>query len=271
MGSLDSYGMNERRPRLKALSMQFLEAPILRGAAAVHFTSEAEAAHARALQIPFKEVIIPLAVEDVAPATLTGDSPFGGLRGSPCVLFLSRLDPKKNLEQLLAAVSLLKAELPSLHLLIAGGGAAPYVAHLKALAGSLGISAQVTWAGYLEGERKAAAFAAADLFALPSYSENFGIAAAEALAAGLPCVLGRGVAIAKDVVQAQAGVAVETDAESIADGLRRIIGAEEGLTRMSANASRLAQERFSTQAMGARLKQLYSDILDGSNGFPGSH
>jgi glycosyltransferase involved in cell wall biosynthesis len=271
MGSLDRYGMNERRPRLKALSMRLLEGPILGGAAAVHFTSEAEAIQARALQIPFREVIIPLAVENFAPARLAGDSPFAGLRGSPCVLFLSRLDPKKNLEQLLAAVSLLKDDFPSLHLLIAGGGASAYVAYLKSLAGSLGISAQVTWAGYLEGEQKAAALAAADVFVLPSYSENFGIAAAEALAAGLPCVLGRGVAIAKDVVQAQAGVSVETDAASIAEGLRRIIGAKEGLTRMSANASRLAQERFSTQAMGARLKQLYTDILDGSNGFPGSH
>jgi glycosyltransferase involved in cell wall biosynthesis len=80
--------------------------------------------------------------------------------------------------------------------------------------------------------------------------------------------LGRGVAIANHVVQAQAGVAVNTDAQSIADGLRRIIGSNDGLARMSANASRLAQEHFSVQAMGARLKQLYTDILNGSNGFP---
>jgi glycosyltransferase involved in cell wall biosynthesis len=208
-----------------------------------------------------REAIIPLAVEP-APSCVPGQtSAFAAADGSPCVLFLSRLDAKKNIEGLLDAVALLKAGLPALRLLVAGDGAPVYVAGLKARAAALGISQQVTWAGYVEGSRKSAAFAAADVFVLPSYSENFGIAAAEALAAGLPCVLGRGVAIATDVVQAHAGVAVDTDAQSIADSLRRIIVDKQGLARMSANASRLAQEHFSMQAMGARLKQLYTDIL----------
>lgn len=250
--------------------MRFVEGPILRRAAAVHFTSEAEAAEARALGISFNEAIIPLAVELAPPAAGFEDSPFAQLRGSPCVLFLSRLDAKKNIEGLLGAVALLKDEMPGLRLLVAGDGAPEYVASLKARAHALAISQQIIWAGHVEGDTKSAAFAAADVFVLPSYSENFGIAAAEALAAGLPCVLGQGVAIAKDVVQAQAGVAVNTDAQSIADGLRRIIGSQEGLMRMSANARRLAQERFSMQAMGARLKRLYTDILNGSNGFSGS-
>jgi glycosyltransferase involved in cell wall biosynthesis len=164
---------------------------------------------------------------------------------------------------LLEALALVREEMPRLRLLVVGDGAAQYVSTLKARAHALGISQQVTWAGHLEGDAKAAAFASADLFALPSYSENFGIAAAEALAAGLPCVLGRGVAIADDVVHADAGVAVGTDAQSIAQGLRLIIGSQEGLMRMSANAARLARERFSMQAMGARLKRLYTDILNG--------
>lgn len=271
LGTLNDYGMKQRRPWLKGLSMKLLEGPLLRRAAAVHFTSEAEAAQARALGIPMREAIIPLAVEPAAPSGSLEDSPFAGLRGSPCVLFLSRLDPKKNIEGLLEAAALLKDEMAGIRLLVAGGGAPEYLAALKARADALGISQRVIWAGHLQGPSKSAAFAAADVFALPSYSENFGIAAAEALAAGLPCLLGLGVAIAKEVVQAQAGVAVQTDAQSIADGLRRIIGAKEGLVHMPSNAVRLAQERFSMQAMGARLKQLYTDILNGSNGFPGSH
>lgn len=261
LGTLNRYGMRERRPWIKGLSMKWVEGPILRGAAAVHFTSEAEATEARTLGIAFKEAIIPLAVEPVPASGAVGHSPFEQLRGSPCVLFLSRLDPKKNLEGLIDAVALLAGTVPALRLLVAGDGSPEYVASLHARAAALGISRQVVWAGHVEGEQKAAAFASADVFALPSHSENFGIAAAEALAAGLPCVLGQGVAIAQDVVQAQAGVAVDTDAQSIADGLRRIISDKEGLMRMSANASRLAQEHFSMQAMGARLKQLYTDIL----------
>jgi glycosyltransferase involved in cell wall biosynthesis len=177
------------------------------------------------------------------------------------LLFLSRLDAKKNLEGLLAAVALLAPEMPQLRLVVAGAGAPDYESALKAEAQSLGIADRVNWAGHVEGDAKAAAFADADLFVLPSFSENFGIAAAEALAAGLPCVLGQGVAIANDVVAARAGIAVGTDATSIAQGLRRIIADHEALPALSANAMRLARERYSIDAMGASLKRLYEEIL----------
>jgi glycosyltransferase involved in cell wall biosynthesis len=271
LGTLNGYGMNRRRPWLKALSMRFVEGPLLRQAAAVHFTSEEEAAEARQLGIAMREAIIPLGVETGAAVSPgPNGSRFAGLGGSPCALFLSRLDAKKNVEGLLDAVTLLKDEMPGLRLLVAGDGLPDYVASLKARAQSLGISGRVTWAGHVEGAAKADAFAAADVFVLPSFSENFGIAAAEALAAGLPCLLGEGVAIARDVVAAGAGAAVSTDPQSVADGLRRIMASNEGLVVMSANARRLAQERFSTQAMGASLKHLYTGILNGANGFSGS-
>jgi glycosyltransferase involved in cell wall biosynthesis len=258
LGTLNDYGLSRRRPALKSLSVRFVEGPMLRAAAAVHFTSEAEAIEARQLGIPMKEAIIPLAVD---PADAPAERPAPADPGVIRLLFLSRLDAKKNLEGLLSALALLQSVPARLHLDIAGDGALAYVAGLKAQAETLGIGAQVSWLGHVEGQAKALAFAAADVFVLPSYSENFGIAAAEALAAGLPCVLGEGVAIANDVVGAGAGIAVATDAASIALGLRRIIADHESLPALSANAVRLARERYSIEAMGANLKQLYEDIL----------
>jgi glycosyltransferase involved in cell wall biosynthesis len=263
LGTLNAYGMQLRRPGLKAMSMRFIEAPVLRGAAAVHFTSEQEAAEARAAGVALREAIIPLAVEAAEPTPRASAQ----LQGAPGLLFLSRLDAKKNIEGLLEAVALVNDDMPGLRLVVAGAGSPDYVAALRARAVSLGIAGQVTWAGHLEGEAKARAFADADVFVLPSFSENFGIAAAEALAAGLPCVLGEGVAIAGHVVQAQAGVAVAPDAASIARGLRLMIGDKDRLRHMSSNAKHLAQERFSMQAMGESLKRLYTDILNGANGF----
>lgn len=265
LGTLNDYGMRQRRPWLKRLSMAWIEGPILRRAAAVHFTSDAEVAEARPLGIAMREAVIPLGVEAAAVARIP--RPPGHV---PCALFLSRLDAKKNLEGLLDAMPLLTKPAEALNLLIAGDGAPQYVSALKARAEALGISGRVVWAGHVEGQAKAEAFAAADLFVLPSFSENFGIAAAEALAAGLPCVLGEGVAIAPDVVRADAGVAVGTDPRSIAEGLRRIMTREPGLASLSANARELARQRFSVEAMGASLKQLYTTILNGSDGFPGS-
>jgi glycosyltransferase involved in cell wall biosynthesis len=258
LGTLSDYGMTRRRPWLKAASMRFIDGPLLHGAAAVHFTSDEEAAEARKLGLQLNEAVIPLGI--AVPATASAKTS-SKLRAAPRLLFLSRLDAKKNLEGLLDAVALLKAEMPQLRLLVAGAGTPDYVSTLRARAQSLGVERCVEWAGHVEGEAKAAAFADADLFVLPSYSENFGIAAAEALAAGLPCVLGAGVAIANDVVKAEAGIAVGTDAASIAQGLRRIIADHEALPVLSANALRLARERYSIDAMGTSLKRLYAEIL----------
>ncbi len=73
--------------------------------------------------------------------------------------------------------------------MIAGSGDDRYVASLHQLADELKIADDVLWTGYLGPAEKSAAFAAATVFVLPSYSENFGIVAAEALAAGVPTIL----------------------------------------------------------------------------------
>jgi glycosyltransferase involved in cell wall biosynthesis len=261
LGTLNGYGMRERRPWLKRISMHLVEGGILRGAAAVHFTSDQEALEAAELGIPMRAAVIPLGVEMQALDQDDRRCPGVDRGAEHCVLFLSRLDPKKNVEGLLDAIAILQPEIPGLRLLIAGDGAPAYVASLKARAENAGVARCVEWAGHLEGSAKAAAFARAEVFVLPSFSENFGIAAAEALASGLPCVLGEGVAIATDVRDARAGIVVAPHAAAIADGLRRIVADPAEIARMSQRAKRLAHERFSTAAMGAALKQLYVDIL----------
>jgi glycosyltransferase involved in cell wall biosynthesis len=258
LGVLNAYGLRQHKRWLKWLSIRLIEAPILRNAAAVHFTSEDEAVQARLMGIPLREAIIPLAVE----LAFDGAAARPVLGGSPSLLFLSRLDPKKNVEGLLDAFAGLRQSVPRARLVVAGDGPPAYLARLQARATSLRIAEAVEWPGHVSGETKARALRNADIFVLPSFSENFGIAAAEALACGLPVVLGEGVAIAGEVAQAGAGLAVKPTPEGIADGLRRIIGDDTGRQAMALRARALAQRQYSAQAMGARLKQLYSDILN---------
>lgn len=258
LGTLNHYGLTQRRRWLKSFSMALVERRILEHAAAVHFTSEAEAAQARKLGIAWREAIIPLGSE-APPAS--GAGPFEPLKGGPCVLYLSRLDPKKNLEGLLQACALLVPDFPGLRLLIVGDGSPAYVHELKSLARRLGLEPRVIWAGHLQGAAKAQAFAAADVFALPSFSENFGIAAAEALSAGLPCVLAEGVAIANEVARAGAGSCVAPTPQALAGALRRIMAEPQTRAAMSVHAARLAAERYSVDAMGRALKQLYCELI----------
>ena len=262
LGTLNRYGVTQRRPWLKLLSLKLIEGPILRHAAAVHFTAEAERVEAETLGVPMRGVVVPLGI---APLMQQDASVFLArfpqLANQRILLFLSRLDPKKNVEGLLQAFNLISASLPDTRLVIAGDGEAEYAAGLKRLADQLGLGDRVVWAGFVDGELKASAFATAQVFVLPSFSENFGIAAAEALLAGLPCVLGKGVAIAEEVAAACTGLSVDPSPESIAQALRTVMTNDALRESMAGRASGLARERYSVEAMGLGLVRMYEGIL----------
>jgi glycosyltransferase involved in cell wall biosynthesis len=177
------------------------------------------------------------------------------------VLFLSRLDPKKNVEGLIRAFATLRPSHPSARLVIAGAGAPDYVRSLRTLGASEGIDDKIHWAGHLEGNAKWGALRAADVFVLPSYSENFGIAAVEAMMAGRPCIVGGGVALAEEMDTAGAGIATEPEPSAIAGALDRLLSDDRLCTEMGARAAALASQRFSADAMGAGLAELYARII----------
>jgi glycosyltransferase involved in cell wall biosynthesis len=263
LGVLNRYGMTQRRALLKRISFRSIEGPLLKDAAAVHFTSYEEQTEAESLGVHMRSTVIPLGVELEAPGNpeeFFECCPM--LRSRQRTLFLSRIDPKKNLESLLRAFSIVVEEFPNSALIVAGDGNADYLATLKLLAKQLGIEERVTWLGRVDGSKKVAVLAAADLFVLPSFSENFGIAAIEALAAGLPCVLGEGVAVAADVETAGAGVVVSPTPESIADGIRCFLNDGNRRQHSAAQARLLVESKYSTAQMGSLLLQLYQGIFN---------
>jgi len=259
LGTLGGYGIRTRRRWLKLLSMALIEGPILRRAAAVHFTSRAEHEEACALGLPMRGVVIPLGIDaDVGPpaAPMTHVA----LAGRRAILFLSRLDPKKNVAALIDAVASSPMLRRSCALILAGTGEPRYVASLKARAAAAGLSDLTVWLGHVEGAQKRAAFAAADVFVLPSFSENFGIAAIEALLAGVPCVLGKGVAVAREVEEAGAGLAIAPEPPAIARALEFLLGDEGVRSGMSAAGAAFASREYSAQTMARRLLALYGEI-----------
>lgn len=262
LGTLNSYGRTQRRPLLKRLSLKLIEGPLLRDATLVHFTSHDEQREAAECGVPMRGVVIPLGLESPAVADDTVvRSQFVALQNARYLLFLSRLDAVKNVESLLLAFAQCQTHFPNTKLLIAGTGEPDYVASLVALADALRLTEQVVWAGHITGNLKASALAGAQLFVLPSFSENFGIAAAEALMAGVPCVLGQGVAIAADVVGAGAGIVVAPEPEAIARGIATLLAANvDDHARMSANAAALARDKFSVEAMGRNLVAMYESV-----------
>jgi glycosyltransferase involved in cell wall biosynthesis len=256
LGTLTTYALSARRRRLKQLSMMLVEGQILRRAAAVHFTSRIELEEAEELGIAMRGVVIPLGVErDEAPHVTR--MVHSALDGRRVILFLSRLDPKKNLEAVIDAVALSELLRNRSALLIAGTGDPSYVERLKKRVAAAGLSDCTVWLDHVEGAQKRSAFATADVFVLPSFSENFGIAAAEAMLAGLPCILGQGVAIAPEVEQAGGGLAITPDPVTIASALEHLLTNEVVRRDMGARAAQFANSEYSTQAMTRRLIALY--------------
>ena len=261
LGTLTRYGLTRRRPGWKRLSLRWFEGPMLRAAAAVHFTSLAEQREAETLGIRMRSRVLPLAIEPAPPGDpgLMSQS-YPEVAGKRVLLFLSRLDPKKNPEGLLRGFALCQELWPDTRLVIAGGGSADYVASLRTLATHLRLEDAVVWTGHLEGPLKASALAAAEGFILPSFSENFGLAAVEALAAGLPCLLGHGVALAEEVAAAGAGICLEPEPLAIAGAIRQLLAGEEARRAMAARAGALARERYSVEALGTGLEKLYQEV-----------
>jgi glycosyltransferase involved in cell wall biosynthesis len=145
-------------------------------------------------------------------------------------------------------------------IVLAGNGEPLYVSHLQMEAERLGVSTALVWPGFLVGEEKWAALAAADGFVLPSYSENFAIAVVEAMAVGCPVVISDHVGIHPDVTTARAGIVTPCDAQTLSHALTVLAGDAEMRARMGSNGQTLARTHFSLEAVTNSLLRLYANI-----------
>jgi glycosyltransferase involved in cell wall biosynthesis len=265
LGVLNSWGMLNRRRTLKQVSFKLIENRILSGAAAVHYTSQQEKAEAARLGVTTPSYVIPLGFDfsefRALPTPERFFERFPFARGRDVVLFLSRLDPKKGLDVLLRAFADARRLRPTMLLAIAGDGDPHFVKALRELADELRIAQDVVWTGFLSGEEKLAALSAARVFALPSSSENFGIALAEALAAGLPCVLSDQIGIADDVTHYNAGLVCPADVRQLTTELIRLLDDASLRRTLGANAKRLVADKYSSVAMGKSLVAMYNTVL----------
>jgi len=163
------------------------------------------------------------AVGVVEPGTDPAGRARGGESGGTVgIISVGTLTPRKGHDVLLRAL----ARLTDLdwRLSIVGGARDTVHAHgLAALAEELGLTKRVTFTGELAGSELEAAYAAADIFALATWWEGYGMAAAEALARGLPCAITQGGAIADVVPKPACIMAAPGDYNSFSRALRRVI------------------------------------------------
>lgn len=256
LGHLDPWSLKQNRIR-KRIFWSLAARRMVKGAAALHFTTEQERRLAERFTGATPALVTPLGLEDSFI-----DAVAEGPR-SPEVLFLSRLHPKKGIEVLFPAFARAvkgREERHPWRLVVAGDGDPGYVASLRRLAESEGIAGRVEFRGWLSGAGKIAALRSAEVYALPSYQENFGISALEAMAAGVPVVVGEGVNLAPEIENAGAGWVAEVAVEPFRRVLEACL-ADAGERRKRGTAGReLVMRRFRWSSISEELAAHYRAI-----------
>ena len=175
------------------------------------------------------------------------------------VLSLGRLARKKAPERLVRALPDLLAHHPGTLLVYAGPRRRPRIGSAR-LAKSLGVATRVRFVGMLHGIDRLKALGAATVWALPSHTENFAVAAAEALAAGLPVVLTPQVNIASDAEAAGAAIVTKPDASDLSLQLVKLLDDATLRERIGARARKHAKQ-YDWQTIGGELERSYRDVV----------
>jgi glycosyltransferase involved in cell wall biosynthesis len=231
--------------------------------------TEAEAADVRALwaryRVPLNRAQMAVVPNGVDPGGFTARPERAAARArwnlgdGPVVLFLGRLAERKGVAMLVDAFADVARALPRARLLVAGPdeGAEPA---LRAAIQAKRLSEHVVVAGLLSGDDRLAAFAAADVFALPAVGEGFSMAALEALACGVPVVLTPDCHFAA-VAEEGAGLVVNRTCEEWATALTGLLHDAGRVGRMSRRARDFACRHFTWTRIVARMDAAYGAAI----------
>ena len=263
-GMLDRWSLSQSAWK-KGAYLRLLGIPLIRNAAALHFTTHAELANSLYLHDQEQCFVVPIGLPPnvfVAPQDIQAfRCRFPELKDKRIVLFLGRLDYKKQPNVVLDAFKYICGIDERLALVLAGPSEPAYLNDLRQLVKTLGLESRVIFTGLLQGEVVREALFAAEIFVLPSLQENFGIAVAEAMAAGCPVVVSEQVNLASEIRDNEAGIVCKSDAVSTAGALEILIR-DDGLRAiMAKNGRSLVADKFMWQVVSADLMNVYHDIL----------
>ncbi len=240
----------------------------LQNSSAIHYTTEDEAEQChKILELKNKYFVIPNGINLSEYINFNEKRKlierFPHLNGKKIILFLGRINWKKGLNILISAFSMLVRERDDVHLLIVGDDDGDgYKEKVENWIKDYGIRDRVTFTGMLVGRDKLDAFACAEIFVLPSYSENFGMAAVEAMACGIPVVISNKVGIYREVEKNKAGIVVDTTAEDVYRGIKLLLDNAHIRNETAKNGRRLVEEYYDINKVADKMIEVYEEILN---------
>jgi glycosyltransferase involved in cell wall biosynthesis len=183
------------------------------------------------------------------------------LRDKKLILFLSRINFKKGLDITAKAFALVRKRRDDVHLVIAGPDDDGYSAEVIPWLREGGVLDHATFTGMLTGLAKSAAFQAASVFVLPSYTENFGLAIVEAMSFGVPVVISNRVNIWREILEADAGLVVNCDVDETANAILHCLENPESAATMGKRGRELVLSRFTWDLVADQVLALYEKLV----------
>ncbi len=262
-GMLDPWSLRQSK-WVKRVAMAWRVRGNLNHAAALHFTTTVERDLTRKLGLKPRAIIEPNGVGlrefETLPVAGVFRAKYPQLAGRRMILFLSRVHPKKGLDLLIPAFA--RVDDKNAMLVIAGpDNRGEHGLAMAGLATRLGVRDRIIFTGMLRGRDRVEALRDADLFALPSYQENFGIAVVESLAAGVPVIVSDQVNLHPEITAWGVGDVTATEVGAVAAALNLWL-ADEGLRAVAAERTRrFVWERYDWNAIGRRWAGHYEELM----------
>jgi len=255
-GTIYPETIAHRSARIKKLYYTLIAGLPVRKANLLHFTTQDEAERVtKSLKLlnPYVTIFNGLSI------------PFpyntARLTTSPYILFIGRIDKKKGLDVLIKSFALCLLQFPEYKLIIAGPDNEGYLKYIQNLCHELDIQENVLFVGELEGDVKWNAYKHADLFALTSYSENFGMTVAEAMMLKCPILISEKVGLAEHVEKHNLGWVCKIEVKDIQDKIQAALSSQEIRDKRAVSAYAYASKSFDISGIAQQFIQAYKSII----------
>lgn len=239
----------------KKIAWRFYQERDLRLATVLHATSRSEADGFCAAGFTQPIAIIPNGV--FVPQRIAG--PKSGEKRQKTLLFLSRIHPKKGLLMLVQAWAAVRPN--GWRVMVAGTDEGGHLEGIKTEVRKRQVEQDFSFVGPVEGEAKWDLYRSAELFVLPSHSENFGLVVAEALGSGVPVITTHGTPW-EELLTHGCGWWVRDTSEALAEALRDATSRpDENRREMGVRGQKLVENNYTWQGVAARMKAVYEWML----------
>ena len=262
LGHIEPWSLAQK-PLRKKLFLKTGGAGMLRNAAALHYVSSSEKQLSESALKLNHGVVIPLGIDLEGLESAAARNGDGADFRRPYMLVLSRLRATKGIDVLLEAFLTLRKDkrFADWQLVIAGDGSPQYENSLKQIIKQEKAEDSVLLTGWLDGAAKSRALAGASVMALPSHHDAFGLCVIEAMAHGIPVLVGTQVGLAEEIIVGGAGWTSEVKVSALSETLASILS-DHDERRRRGMAGRALARKFDGQHVAEMLVRLYKSMKE---------